>query len=38
MVPADANSESGLEAMHALAARLPTSSRGLGPQRHVSLV
>ncbi|KAF7807909.1 hypothetical protein G2W53_040070 [Senna tora] len=30
--------ESGLEAMRAPAVRLPTSSRGLGPQRRVSLV
>ncbi|KAI3674203.1 hypothetical protein L2E82_52537 [Cichorium intybus] len=31
------NAESGLEATRVPAACLPTSSRGLGPQRHVSL-
>ncbi|CAF2158022.1 unnamed protein product [Brassica napus] len=30
-------SESGLEATHAPAARLPTLSRSFGSQRHVSL-
>jgi len=34
---ASTKSESGLEATHAPAARLPTLSRSLGSQRHVSL-